>query len=102
MSKLTVTRNILTMLIISINILLSTVSVFYIVKDYVKEVQAATIEDVQTTQSEQQDVQETTLPACEDDIEKMSVTDKLLFLILMMLCVFFGAFIGYVVVDRLR
>lgn len=101
MSKLTVTRNILTMLIISINILLSTVNVFYIVKDYVKEVQAATIEDVQTTQSEQ-DVQETTLPACEDDIEKMSVTDKLLFLILMMLCVFFGAFIGYVVVDRLR
>ena len=101
MSKLTVTRNILIMLIISINILLSTASVFYIVKDYVKEVQAATIEDVQATQDEQ-DVQETTLPAYEDDIEKMSVTDKLLFLILMMLCVFFGAFIGYVVVDRLR
>lgn len=42
------------------------------------------------------------LPSTEEEIENMSLTDKLLLLILIVMCVFLGAFVGYVVMDRLR
>lgn len=59
------------------------------------EVKADT-EQVQTTQ------ESNNLPSTEEEIENMSLTDKLLLLILIVVCVFLGAFIGYVVMDRLR
>lgn len=59
------------------------------------EVKANT-EQVQTVQ------ESNNLPSTEEEIENMSLTDKLLFLILIVMCVFLGAFVGYVVMDRLR
>lgn len=59
------------------------------------EVKADT-EQVQTVQ------ESNNLPSTEEEIENMSLTDKLLFLILIVICVFLGAFVGYVVMDRLR
>ena len=59
------------------------------------EVKADT-EQVQTVQ------ESNNLPLTEEEIENMSLTDKLLFLILIVMCVFLGAFVGYVVMDRLR
>ena len=59
------------------------------------EVRADT-EQIQTVQ------ESNNLPSTEEEIENMSLTDKLLLLILMVMCVFLGAFVGYVVMDRLR
>ena len=59
------------------------------------EVKADT-EQVQTIQ------ESNNLPSTEEEIENMSLTDKLLLLILIVMCVFLGAFVGYVVMDRLR
>lgn len=59
------------------------------------EVKADT-EQVQTVQ------ESNNLPSTEEEIENMSLTDKLLLLILIVMCVFLGAFVGYVVIDRLR
>lgn len=59
------------------------------------EVKADT-EQVQTVQ------ESNNLPSTEEEIENMSLTDKLLLLILIVVCVFLGAFVGYVVMDRLR
>lgn len=59
------------------------------------EVKADT-EQVQTVQ------ESNNLPSTEEEIENMSLTDKLLFLIFIVMCVFLGAFVGYVVMDRLR
>jgi formate hydrogenlyase subunit 3/multisubunit Na+/H+ antiporter MnhD subunit len=59
------------------------------------EVKADT-EQVQTVQ------ESNNLPSTEEEIENMSLTDKLLLLILIVMCVFLGAFVGYVVMDRLR
>lgn len=56
----------------------------------------ADAEQVQTVQ------ESNNLPSTEDEIESMSLTDKLLLLILIVMCVFLGAFVGYVVMDRLR
>lgn len=56
----------------------------------------ADTEQVQTVQ------ESNNLPSTEEEIENMSLTDKLLFLILIVMCVFLGAFVGYVVMDRLR
>ena len=42
------------------------------------------------------------LPSTEEEIENMSLTDKLLLLILIVMCAFLGAFVGYVIMDRLR
>lgn len=90
MSKLIIIKGIIITFIVSVIIFSLSVNTACIVKADTQE---------QTTQA----VQEvSTLPLTEDDLEKMSVTDKLLFLILTMLCVFFGAFVGYVVIDRLR
>lgn len=91
MSKLIIIKGIIITLIVSVIIFSISVNTACIVKADTQE---------QTTQA----VQEvgSTLPLTEDDLEKMSVTDKLLFLILTMLCLFFGAFVGYVVIDRLR
>ena len=88
MSKLIIIKGIIITLIVSVIIFSISVNTACIVKADTQE---------QTTQA----VQEvgSTLPLTEDDLEKMSVTDKLLFLILTMLCVFFGAFVGYVVID---
>lgn len=91
MSKLIMIKGIIITLIASVIILSFSFNTACIVKADTQE---------QTTQA----VQEisSTLPSTKDDLEKMSVTDKLLFLILTMLCLFFGAFVGYVVIDRLR
>ena len=59
------------------------------------EVRADT-EQIQTVQ------EANNLPSTEEEIENMSLTDKLLLLILIVICVFLGAFVGYVVIDRLR
>ena len=59
------------------------------------EVKADT-EQVQTVQ------ESNNLPSTEEEIENMSLTDKLLLLILIVLCAFLGAFVGYVIMDRLR
>lgn len=59
------------------------------------EVKADT-EQIQTVQ------ESNNLPSTEEEIENMSLTDKLLLLILIVICVFLGAFVGYVVMDRLR
>lgn len=59
------------------------------------EVKADT-EQVQTVQ------ESNNLPSTEEEIENMSLTDKLLLLILIVMCVFLGAFVGYVVMNRLR
>lgn len=59
------------------------------------EVKADT-EQVQTIQ------ESNNLPSTEEEIENMSLTDKLLLLILIVMCVFLGAFVGYVIMDRLR
>ena len=56
----------------------------------------ADIEQVQTVH------ESNNLPSTEEEIENMSLTDKLLLLILIFMCVFLGAFVGYVVMDRLR
>lgn len=56
----------------------------------------ADTEQVQTVQ------ESNNLPSTEEEIENMSLTDKLLLLILIVMCVFLGAFVGYVVMDRLR
>ena len=58
------------------------------------EVKADT-EQVQTVQ------ESNNLPSTEE-IENMSLTDKLLLLILIVMCAFLGAFVGYVIMDRLR
>lgn len=59
------------------------------------EVKADT-EQVQTAQ------ESNNLPSTEEEIENMSLTDKLLLLILIVMCAFLGAFVGYVIMDRLR
>lgn len=59
------------------------------------EVKADT-EQVQTVQESND------LPSTEEEIENMSLTDKLLLLILIVMCAFLGAFVGYVIMDRLR
>lgn len=59
------------------------------------EVKADT-EQVQTVQKSNN------LPSTEEEIENMSLTDKLLLLILIVMCAFLGAFVGYVIMDRLR
>lgn len=59
------------------------------------EVKADT-EQVQTVQ------ESNNLPSTEEEIENMSLTDKLLLLILIVVCVFLGAFVGYIIMDRLR
>ncbi len=56
----------------------------------------ADAEQIQTVQ------ESNNLPSTEEEIENMSLTDKLLLLILIVMCVFLGAFVGYVVMDRLR
>ena len=56
----------------------------------------ADIEQVQTVQ------ESNNLPSTEEEIENMSLTDKLLLLILIVVCVFLGAVVGYVIMDRLR
>ncbi len=56
----------------------------------------ADAEQIQTVQ------ESNNLPSTEEEIENMSLTDKLLLLILIVVCVFLGAFVGYVVMDRLR
>ena len=56
----------------------------------------ADAEQIQTVQ------ESNNLPSTEEEIENMSLTDKLLRLILIVMCVFLGAFVGYVVMDRLR
>lgn len=56
----------------------------------------ADAEQIQTVQ------ESNNLPSTEEEIENMSLTDKLLLLILIVICVFLGAFVGYVVMDRLR
>lgn len=56
----------------------------------------ADTEQIQTVQ------ESNNLPSTEEEIENMSLTDKLLLLILIVMCVFLGAFVGYVVMDRLR
>ena len=60
------------------------------------EVMADT-EEVQTIQEDTN-----TLPATIEDIENMSLTNKLLMLILLIQCVSLGSFVGYVAIDRLR
>ena len=91
MSRLIMIKGIIITLIVSVIIFSLSVNTACIVKADTQE---------QTTQA----VQEvgSILPSTEDDIEKMSVTDKLLLLILIILCLFFGSFVGYVVIDRLR
>lgn len=59
------------------------------------EVKADT-EQVQTVQ------ESNNLPSTEEEIENMSLTDKLLLLILIVMYAFLGAFVGYVIMDRLR
>ena len=59
------------------------------------EVKADT-EQVQTVQ------EYNNLPSTEEEIENMSLTDKLLLLILIVMCALLGAFVGYVIMDRLR
>lgn len=59
------------------------------------EVKADT-EQIQTVQ------ESNNLPSTEEEIENMSLTDKLLLLILIVMCAFLGAFVGYVIMDRLR
>ena len=59
------------------------------------EVKADT-EQVQTVQ------ESNNLPSTEEEIENMSLTDNLLLLILIVMCAFLGAFVGYVIMDRLR
>ena len=59
------------------------------------EVKADT-EQVQTVQ------ESNNLPSTEEEIENMSLTDKLLLLISIVMCAFLGAFVGYVIMDRLR
>lgn len=56
----------------------------------------ADAEQIQTVQ------ESNNLPSTEEEIENMSLTDKLLLLILIVVCVFLGAFVGYVIMDRLR
>lgn len=56
----------------------------------------ADAEQIQTVQ------ESNNLPSTEEEIENMSLTDKLLLLILIVICVFLGAFVGYVIMDRLR
>lgn len=56
----------------------------------------ADAEQIQTVQ------ESNNLPSTEEEIENMSLTDKLLLLILIVMCVFLGAFVGYVIMDRLR
>lgn len=64
---------------------------------------AVNIYEVKADTEQIQTVQESNnLPSTEDEIENMSLTDKLLLLILIVMCVFLGAFVGYVVMDRLR
>lgn len=91
MSKLIIIKGIIITLIVSVIIFSLSVNTTCIVKADMQEPTTQTVQEVGST-----------LPLTEDDLEKMSVTDKLLFLILTMLCVFFGAFVGYVVIDRLR
>lgn len=91
MSKLIMIKGIILTLIVSVIIFSLSVNTVCIVKADTQE---------QTTQAVQEVT--STLPSTEDDVEKMSVTDKLLLLILIILCLFLGAFVGYVVIDRLR
>lgn len=59
--------------------------------------------EVKADNEQVQTVQESNnLPSTEEEIENMSLTDKLLLLILIVMCVFLGAFVGYVIMDRLR
>ena len=64
---------------------------------------AVNTNEVRADAEQIQTVQESNnLPSTEEEIENMSLTDKLLLLILIVMCVFLGAFVGYVVMDRLR
>ena len=59
--------------------------------------------EVKSDTEQVQTVQESNnLPSTEEEIENMSLTDKLLLLILIVMCAFLGAFVGYVIMDRLR
>lgn len=59
--------------------------------------------EVKVDTEQVQTVQESNnLPSTEEEIENMSLTDKLLLLILIVMCAFLGAFVGYVIMDRLR
>ncbi len=59
--------------------------------------------EVKADTEQVQTVQEfNNLPSTEEEIENMSLTDKLLLLILIVMCAFLGAFVGYVIMDRLR
>ena len=59
--------------------------------------------EVKADTEQVQPVQESNnLPSTEEEIENMSLTDKLLLLILIVMCAFLGAFVGYVIMDRLR
>lgn len=91
MSKLIIIKGIIITLIVSVIIFSLSVNTACIVKADTQEQITQAVQEVSSA-----------LPSTKDDLEKMSVTDKLLFLILTMLCLFFGAFVGYVVVDRLR
>lgn len=64
---------------------------------------AVNIYEVKADTEQVQTVQESNnLPSTEEEIENMSLTDKLLLLILIVMCAFLGAFVGYVIMDRLR
>lgn len=64
---------------------------------------AVNIYEVKADTEQIQTVQESNnLPSTEEEIENMSLTDKLLLLILIVMCAFLGAFVGYVIMDRLR
>lgn len=81
---------ILKITIMTVVILCCSVNTSYVVKADVEETQYV------------QEQTDNNIPVTIDDIEAMSITDKLLLAILLILCLFFGSFVGYVVVDRMR
>lgn len=83
--------------ILKVIVTVSLMSMFIVFSSAVNTYEVkADAEQVQTVQ------ESNNLPSTEDEIESMSLTDKLLLLILIVMCVFLGAFVGYVVMDRLR
>lgn len=83
--------------ILKVIVTVSLMSMFIVFSSAVNTYEVkADAEQVQTVQ------ESNNLPSTEDEIESMSLTDKLLLLILIVICVFLGAFVGYVVMDRLR
>lgn len=83
--------------ILKVIVTVSLMSMFIVFSSAVNTYEVkADAEQVQTIQ------ESNNLPSTEDEIESMSLTDKLLLLILIVMCVFLGAFVGYVVMDRLR